>query len=333
MIKKITAVLLILAIGILSAACAAKDDAPDGMQLASTENEPFLLYVPESWTSNVKSGISGAYYASTEKILVTARYETIEGDMPTPDEYLDNCARIYAEQLKEFSISGREAALLGGENASRMDYRMQEDGKDYKGVQICTARDGRMISLNLYCPEERYEIISSDFDKIRAEFVLRELPTPENDAVTDKKTPDGMKIASSKNLEYRFYVPESWICSSESGKSEAYFPESGQPNVTVTSYPPNTDISPMEYFAECEPLYRENIPGYAYVGEEECTVAGRRSMRYTYTAEIDGVRLKIMQTILHYNGMIYSLTYTALEDRFDTHMEDVETMLSAFRFR
>ena len=40
-----------------------------------------------------------------------------------------------------------------------------------------------------------------------------------------------------------------------------------------------------------------------------------------------------MQTVFVYNGSAYSITYTALADRFDAHIDDVVRMLDEFRFR
>jgi DNA segregation ATPase FtsK/SpoIIIE-like protein len=86
---------------------------------------------------------------------------------------------------------------------------------------------GDFVQLSFYCPSTRFEELDSDqFDAIVEEFRLCEKSEDTGDAVTDKKTPDSMKIASSDNVEYVMYVPSSWICNSESGMSEAYFDES-----------------------------------------------------------------------------------------------------------
>jgi hypothetical protein len=40
-----------------------------------------------------------------------------------------------------------------------------------------------------------------------------------------------------------------------------------------------------------------------------------------------------MQTVFSDGKIFYSLTYTALDENFDTHMADVELILNSFRFR
>lgn len=330
--------MLALLIGISLSACAADDGVPDGMELASLPDEPFCLYVPESWAPNTASGMSGAYYSPLNKVIVSARYETLgeDSDSITAEGYLDSCAGVYAEMFDGFELKVREAATLGGENAYRIEYRKVENRVTYTCMQICTLWKGCAVSLNFYCPENMFDTVKEDFEAIRTAFVLRELPEPVNDCVTDKNTPDGMKIASAKNTEYRLYVPTEWICFSESGKSEAYFPESGKPNFTVTSYAPGRDdMTPMEYFAECEKEYKDNIPGYEFLESTECTVGQnqKKAMQYTYRAVVNGTDICVRQVVVSHNGTIYSLIYTALAERFDAHAEDVNAIISAFQFR
>ena len=121
--------------------------------------------------------------------------------------------------------------------------------------------------------------------------------------------------------------------STASGKTEAYYPESGKPNVTVTIYVPDESMTIDEYFASCEARYAEALSGYERLSDEERQVAGRRAMSYTYRASYDGVSFRIMQTVLSDGAAMYSVTYTALDDRFDAHFADVETMLDTFTFQ
>ena len=142
-----------------------------------------------------------------------------------------------------------------------------------------------------------------------------------------------MKIASSNNLEYRLYVPaDSWICDSNSGKSEAYTADNS--SVTVTSYSPSTTMTAREYWSMAEGEYKKAFSDkYEYVGERERVVAEREAVSCTYVVNYGGERIKIMQTVLVYNGVVYSITYSALESNFDTHTADVNRMLDVFIFR
>lgn len=337
MMKKITALamaLLLCAICLATTACSKKDDGiPDGMKSATVSGEPFVLYVPESWHENTVSGISSAYYASTEKILVSARYFTPATEEMTLENYMDLCTERYEETLESYSQIDRTAALLGTENAVKLSYTMVDGDVAYRCFQISALYRGDIISLYGYCPTDLYEDRTEDYDQIAKEFVFCEKAEPNGAELTDKKTPDGMKIASADHLEYRLYVPKTWICDPESGRSDAYYPESEKSNVSLTSYSPTESISVQDHFAKCETEYRATLPEYERLSEKETTVADRLAYSYTYRTVVEGVEFKIMQTVFTYNEIIYSLTYTAISDTFDSHLEDVDAILSAFRFR
>lgn len=331
--KKIIAFALILIFCLTLVSCS-DTDAPDGMYLVSGAHEPFKLYVPQAWKDNTSSGISGAYYSLADKITVSARYYTPDDDGMDLDEYVQDCESRYAASIKDFMSEGISDSVLDGENARELVFTFEDGDVDFKCRQIITEYNGDFILLSFYCPSNRYEELNPDqFDAIADVFKLCEKKENVGDEVTDKKTPDGMKIASSDEIEYVMYVPSSWVCDSTSGVSEAYVSESGRPNVTVTSYSYDTEMTPKSYFEACEKEYKDILDDYELVDSSEREVGDRAAISYVYTASVQGVRVKIMQTVYNYNGMMYSFTYTALEERFDAHLDDVCDMLDAFRFR
>ncbi len=334
MFKKIVSLLLVLLICLSAVACAKTDNAPEDMKSATVSGEPFILYVPESWNPNTVSGISGAYYASSLTALVTARYYTPDAPLSV-DAYMDLCAAQYAVSREAFTITERKATVLGGQEAVRLDYTVKENGTALTCFQITALYEGDMITLNGYCDSSLYEneAVRADFEKIIAEFVFRTKADPNGTEEVDKNTPEGMEIASADHIEYRMYVPKTWVCDAESNVSEAYYPESGKSNVTVTSYSPETTTTIGEYFAKCEESYKVSLPDYERISEAERTVSGRTAFSYTYRVSPDEVDMTIMQTLFIYNEKIYSFTYTALSENFDLHMADVEAMLNAFTFR
>lgn len=332
MLKRIAAVLLAAIICIAAVGCSSSEGAPDGMQLVSLEGEPFKLYVPDSWTDNSASGISGACYSSLYNAAVSARYRTPDAEHTTLDEYVLYCAQTYVDTMLAELLSNR-ASVLGGRDARELTYTAKHESVEYTFRQLITEYDGVFVILSFSCPSEYYESLESDFDSVVEEFVLCERSEPEGDCVTDKKTPEGMKIASADMLEYRLYVPQAWICDSESERSEAYYPESGGPNVTVTSYSPDETVTAEEYFETCDKEYKSAINGYELLSREDGTVAERDAVSFVYRAEYGDMRLKLMQTVLVYNDMVYSIVYTALEDSFDAHMDDVNAIIDAFIFR
>ena len=142
-----------------------------------------------------------------------------------------------------------------------------------------------------------------------------------------------MKIASNGRIEYRLYVPTTWVCWSEDDVSDAYYPESGKPNVSVTSYSPDEAMTAEEYVAMCETEYAKSLKGYELLSKQERTVAERDAVVMTYRVTYGDTQMRLMQTVFVYNDLVYSITYTALEDRFDAHMDDVDLIIDSFTFR
>lgn len=334
MIKKIAALFLVLLLSLCAVACSPEEsDIPEDMQSATLEGEPFRLFVPQSWILNTSSGVSSAYASTTQKMMVSARYYTPADDTMTLSDYMAFCVTAYEKTLDSFTVVEQKAAVLGGQDALRLSFTMVEDQIELTCFQISVLYKGDMVSLNGYCPTASYESMSAEFDQIVSEFVLRDKTYPQGEELIDEDTPDGMEIASSEHSEYRLYVPKAWICNSESGASEAYYPESGKSNVLVTSYVPDTTVSIPDYFAGCEAEYASALPEYKRLSEAQRTVDGRTAYTYTYSTVVDGVEFRISQTLFQYSDSIYSFTYTALAENFDLHLEDVEAMLDAFTFR
>ena len=344
MIKKIVAILLALLMCATFVGCAG-DGAPDGMKDATVEGQPYKLYVPNSWSVNTASGVSSAYLSSLGYVSVSARYYTPEKAEMTLDEYVtarkNELAAEFADKSFALVISENteenEGVILGKESdvqdARQIVFTAKIDDNSYTFRQIITKYKGDFIILSFTVTSDTYDAIFEDMEKIREEFVCCDKPEYMGDNATDKKTPEGMKIASANNLEYRLYVPaDGWTCDSKSGKAEACAADNS--NVAVTSYSPSSTMTAREYWSMAEGEYKKTFGNkYEYVGEFERTVAERDAVSYTYFVNYAGERVKIMQTVLVYNGVVYSITYSAFEVNFDAHTADVNRMLDVFIFR
>lgn len=338
MIKKITACLLIAVMCVCClCACGDKDDAPDGMYSVSLEGEPFILYVPGSWSDNRDSGISSAYYSINNAVTVSARYFTPDGEV-TLSDYVNAAEESYAESFTDYKRAERnEASLLGEKTAVMLKYTFNK-GSDNITVTQYYAEQGKgesriIIMLSIYYATAGYsEEYGEMFAQIVDEFRFRE-PAPVSDEKVDKDTPDGMKIASFDNAEYVFYVPKSWVCNSADKLTAAYYPESGRPNVSVISFAPESEMTAKEFFEASEEIYKTDIAGYERISESNIKLSGRDAVSYEYKAVYGSAEYRIRQTVAVYGSLIYSVTYTALADSYDAHIADVEAMISAFRFR
>lgn len=343
MIKKILALFLcaLMLLPIFSS-CDKNGDIPDGMQSVTLEGEPFIFYVPQEWVDNRDSGISSAYYSLEKSIFASARYYPC--DAQTQSEGIAAYVDEIAEQnSKNKTLSGYtcdkdiSATSLGGKDAKRYEYSYNYGGVEANKttvIQYYTFHGEDVIVLSIYIGTAHYndEYVES-FEKIRRAFTLGEKNVA-NDEVVDKYTPDGMKKASDDDVQYACYVPKSWVTDLSDKLTYAYYPESGKPNITVTCFSPSDNITAEEYFTQCEMEYKTKLEDYELLGAASSrVVAERDALSYQYKAVYGGTEYKIMQTVLIYNGLAYSITYTARADAYDSHLADVETVLNNFRFR
>ncbi len=339
--KKILSLLLIIALVCTALVSCSDEEVPDGMKSATVLGEPFVLYVPESFVLNTASGISSAYLSAVDSsITVSARYYTPSEDIEL-EEYMNTCADSYAMRLEGFrKTSDIAGETLGGEDARRLEYVFTKDGKTYTAIQRTALWRGDFVSLNIYTTGESIEELYGEYlSDILDNFKLVEKDGSDDFFLTDDKTPEGMRIASSDIVEYRLYVPEAWTCNPNSGSSEAYHPET-RANVTVTSFSPNEEVKGKtlaEYADYCISEYEKTVNSFEVVEKVSGDVkaADKETVFLTFTAEYDGISYKICQ-VMFYAGeydLFYTMTYTATAEDFDTHLDDFSAMISAFCFR
>ena len=60
---------------------------------------------------------------------------------------------------------------------------------------------------------------------------------------------------------------------------------------------------------------------------ENVIVSGIKSRKYVYTATVTGVEYKFLQTVTVKNGTVYIFTYTAKAGEYDSHLDDVNSII------
>lgn len=332
-------VLCVIMVLPLIVSCNSNSGVPEGMYSVTLDGEPFVFYVPETWTDNRDSGISSAYYSLSKGIMATAKHfpcdqETIDKGI---EAYVAEIKAQNAENLKDqkYSLKKEGEDRLSGSLAQKYVYEYDYDGESEYNLtvsQYYTFHAGNIVVLSLYVMTDYFSEVTEEFTKIKNNFILCEKK------VSDKveTSENGMKKASSDDMQYVCYVPKTWNTNLDTKITYAYFPESGTPNVTVTCYSPDQDYTVAQFYELIEHNYKKQ--GYEFVGKhKEITVAGRKSISFEYIVkqgkdELE-TRYKLMQVLIGYNGLMYSITYTALEDRFDAHLDDVNSIIENFKFR
>ena len=88
---KFSAILVLLALLCGTLIACSDQRVPTGMQDVTVAGQDFMLFVPLTWTSNARSGVSGAYYTTSdhsekgEELAKHAKYWTITAQKVADD--------------------------------------------------------------------------------------------------------------------------------------------------------------------------------------------------------------------------------------------------------
>ena len=341
-------VLLAAALLILPIGCGEIDEneIPENMHSVTLDGSYCRLVVPIDWNSMNDMGVTGAYISSQTYAAVFVRdYENPDGLSPA-----DYAEQIYIGQIGEAYPEGDLGAIavsedtLDGKTSCVLEYEGTRNQVTYHSrVYLCSHRD-RIFALTFIAQYDVFEAaFESDRDvlaNVRTNFRFLDAPwvsgEDHNTVDTSADAPEGMMLASSDDVAYRFYVPNTWVLDTALPTSSAYVSETDRSNVNVTVLMP-----PEDHFKEVDDYWtvclEELKQSMTMVGEVKATavvIDGHEDSKiYEYTAEVNGHTYRFAQAITSYRGMIYTITYTATEENFDTHYADFERILDAFEFR
>ncbi len=151
--------------------------------------------------------------------------------------------------------------------------------------------------------------------------------------------PEGMKLLDNGAADYLFYYPEAWTADRNDGMVSAYVSDKDSSNVSVTTFATSAEVNSVDsYLAMGGTTYfdhmRDAFPDLEIITDgEELTLGGVPARQYIFTATVAGDTYKYRQVISYAGGYIYMLTYTSTPDVFDTHTDEVNKIISEFRFK
>lgn len=350
---KSTVVLLLaalLSVGSLVSCVKKENDAPDGMMIVSAAGADYLLYAPTTWNRNTVYGVSGAYRDVSEQSTVSVSRFSAEGF--TAEEGADRNAAYWETVclplIRAVALNGEvtdrtgddSAALFGGADAVRRHVSAIVNGKTLHFVRIIAERNGYFYVFAFTVTDALYDYCIADANKMAKEFVFTDTPyVPEDYAWKPAKVaaPDGMQVASSDEVSYRFFVPADWVVDRDRRIFSAYEP-TDRTNISVVPFLPDTGTSVDDYFAASADLMRETAgeDGFTLLsdaGGVETELGGRPAKQYDFLFTVGGERYRYRQIIALYKGMLYTVTYTAAEARFEEHLDALDAVRQAFAFR
>ena len=153
----------------------------------------------------------------------------------------------------------------------------------------------------------------------------------------DAYAPVGMKRITNKDIvDYTMYVPVEWTEDISTGIVTAYYSEKDRSNISVMAFDldgDNLNMTVDEYWTDYKEDFIATFSDLAFEAEGEATLVDKiAAKKYVYTATVTGVQYKFMQVVTITNGTVYVFTYTSTPDYYDSHLEDVNEILSYIEF-
>ena len=175
--------------------------------------------------------------------------------------------------------------------------------------------------------------------------------------------PDGMKLASLTSSPYHLYIPESWQITQTIAACGGYTSDGSNVNVSVyaasdisvggsegtavttedtsASTEVSTDSTVKtsreqyidSYWEMCWKTYTKELNGFFVITDGKAAkLGGLDAKQYVYTAKFENVEYKMQMTVTYSAGLVYIFTYTAKTENYETHLEQIEKIVSAFKF-
>lgn len=155
---------------------------------------------------------------------------------------------------------------------------------------------------------------------------------------TVSEVPEGMKEASGENVDYNFYIPEHWTADVDNGATTAYYSESDRSNVSVMTFSANyTDDTLASWWQSFESDFQNVYTDFEVISTENVVLDGIPALKTVFKGTLEDYEYQFMQ-IAAVKGQalsrpqIYVFTYTSVPDAYESHLEDVQSMIDAFDF-
>lgn len=347
----------VLAIGLLFGAvtslsgCSGASEVPKGYQYATAPGEYFRLFVPTQWSVNTASGVSGAILSLGSQTSVTMA--EIPFDPVLTDEQgeartatLDDFVEAHVSEIStmhNYRQEKRFNSTLGSGKAVDMTYFATVNGVEYRFRQVLAKAGGRFYLFTYSALADQFEQNLDTVDEILENVLFYTTPyeaEADKKIPEDKNTPDGMKLVSTNEVAYRFYVPVAWELDAGNAANLVFIREAdgSRSNVSMMAYMPGDDgFSVADYWDMCLPQYEDALQNFTVLSETEETMGDRKATVWEYTYTLGGVTYTTRQAACVYTTMIYTMTYTVTGDitsaHYTSHLEDVKAMQAAITFR
>ena len=170
----------------------------------------------------------------------------------------------------------------------------------------------------------------------------------------DDYVPAGYVLASSKDVDYKLYVSDTWVVDMSTGVTTAYVSSSDLSNISFMGFELDSSIininngegqtssetdgevdkddivSVDDYWQYYASSFEQTFSDMVYETEGDNFLLGSNKLKakkYVYTATVTGIKFRFLQVVAIQNKTVYIFTYTAREEAYDNNIEKVNEIL------
>ncbi len=312
------------------------EGAPEGMRPINEGNEGAILFVPIDWSVETSTGLPTGYYSSNDRTTVTLAAvpaETLgERDIKS---YFESYMESLKNAITDFEIIKEEGVtsdyttrLIAGQSCYVYTYKGKVAELEYKFRQalLKNPKSGDLYIITFSSEISLFDTHEDEFKEIYDNFKITEETVPvfgkveiETPSTEGIEIPEGMKLISSVNTDYRFFVKTDWIPTVTTGMTAAHAP--GEPAKTVSCAAFNMTSESLDtYWEDFEKDLKNTFGENAIEYESETKFTEKeygiyKARVYSYSVKMADATYYYSQHILVRTGYIYIVTATA--DSFD----------------
>ncbi len=363
-IKVLLAILLIFTSAFFIVSCGDEYETPEGMQfIGGGEEKGYYFFAPEEWTRGESmNGIDYVYVSRVDTTSVSfteispSTFNKLDTTKSDEAFFFEDYFEMSKAEFPDSTVYGEkngEACLIGSgdtkaDKAQKYTFNyIHEDA--YTGgnqkvafMQILASHEGRFYIFTYAATLEKKtdELTTYDYYLEKLQTVIDNIRFTEKKNIEEtkkeyQKDADGDVLISDEKLAgFTLYAPKDFEIDYSSAIVSATHADGS--NITMTkATATGTTINKYWEFRKTEfSFYVDNITDITV--PTEITLSGaKNAAMYEYTYEYNGKKFHVYQVCAVSGGLFadgYMFTYTALEENYSLHFDDIARILEKVEF-
>jgi len=145
--------------------------------------------------------------------------------------------------------------------------------------------------------------------------------------------PGGMKVCSNNEVDYFFYVPESWTLDLSTRAVSAYCSAADPSSISVMAWDLSEPLTLDDWWSAALTDFKLAFAAFDVTSELDTTLDGAPAKQYACTAKLGANEYRFLYTACISRSTVYLITYTSVPENYETHLDAVSDMTGYFRFK